>query len=88
MDADQKRAFKKEYNRKCKSIVVAYLAWGILGWHDLYIGRVGMQFAFWFTGRFLIVGWIIDAFRIPGMVSDHNADWARELMAQHKALAA
>jgi TM2 domain-containing membrane protein YozV len=83
---EQQRAFKQEYQRRVKSTLIAYLAWLLLGWHYLYVGRVGMQFAFWFTFGFLIVGWFIDFFRVPGMVRRHNDDLARSLMSQHKMM--
>jgi len=84
---DQQRAFNQELSRDSKSVVMAYVAWLLLGWHYLYLGRVGMQFAFWFTGCFLIVGWFVDFFRIPGMVKKHNDETARRLMTQHKMMA-
>jgi len=45
-----------------------------------------MQFAFWFTLGFLFVGWIIDFFRLPGMVGRLNEDRARELMSEYKMM--
>lgn len=87
LDSGQQKAYTIDYNRRCKSTLVAYLAWFLLGWHYLYMGKVGMQFAFWFTMGFLIIGWFIDFFRIPGMVARHNEDLARELMTQHKMMA-
>ena len=83
----QQKAYKRDYRRRCKSTLVAYIAWLMLGWHYLYMGKVGMQFAFWCTGGFLVVGYLIDFFRVPGMVSLRNEDLARELMAQHKLMA-
>ena len=87
LDPAQQKAYKRDYRRRCKSTLVAYLAWLLLGWHYLYMGRVGMQFAFWFTFGFLVIGYFLDFFRIPGMVSRHNEDLARVLMAQHKMMA-
>jgi len=87
MDSRQQRDFRRDYARRSKSVLVAYLAWLLLGWHYLYMGRVGMQFAFWITGGFFVVGWVLDFFRIPGMVGRHNEDLARTLMAQHRAMA-
>ena len=87
LDPAQQKAYKRDYRRRCKSTLVAYIAWLLLGWHYLYMGRVGMQFAFWVTGGFLVIGYLIDFFRIPGMVSLRNEDLALELMAQHKMLA-
>jgi TM2 domain-containing membrane protein YozV len=88
MSPAQQKAFMRDYNSRCKSTLVAYFAWFLLGWHYLYLGRVGMQFAYWFTAGFLFIGWFIDFFRIPGMVARFNEDIARELMTQHKTMAA
>ena len=86
LDPEQQKSFKREYNARAKSTLITFATWLIFGWHYLYLGRVGMQFAFWFTGGFLVVGWIIDFSRIPGMVSRYNADCARELMAQYRMI--
>ena len=87
LDSAQQKAYKRDYGRRRKSTLVAYIAWLVFGCHYLYMGRVGMQFAFWFTFGFLFVGYFLDFFRIPGMVSRQNEDLARVLMAQHKMLA-
>ena len=87
LDLAQQKAYKRDYSRRRKSTLVAYIAWFLFAWHYLYMGRVGMQFAFWCTFCFCVVGYFIDFFRIPGMVSRHNEDLARVLMAQHKMLA-
>lgn len=84
---DFQDAFLSDYYRREKSVIVGYLAWLFLGWHYLYLGRVGVQFAFWFTGGFFIIGWLVDFFRVWGMVSRHNQDVARELAIQYKAMA-
>ena len=78
--------FMRDLNKRSKSIVVAYLAWFLLGWHYLYLGRVGKQFAFWFTAGFLVVGWIVDFFRLPGMVALVNDDMALSLISQYKTM--
>jgi hypothetical protein len=87
LDPAQQKAYKRDYGRRRKSTLVAYIAWLLFGWHYLYMGRVGMQFAFWVTGGFLVVGYLIDFFRVPGMVARQNEDLARGLMAQHKMMA-
>lgn len=84
--AEQKQ-FRKEFSKRSKGLGTAYLAWLLLGWHYLYLGRVGMQFAFWITGGFLLVGWVFDFFRLPGMIARHNEDVARQLMVDYKAIA-
>lgn len=82
----QQKAFRKEYGRRKRSMFVSGLAWLMLGWHYLYFGKAGMQFAFWFTAGGMGVWWLVDLFRLPGMVKTANEDLARELMVQHKSL--
>ena len=77
---------KRDYERRKKSMLFAYLAWLTLGWHYLYPRRVGLQFAFWVTLGGLLVWWLVDLFRVAGMVNRLNEDTARELMVQYKAL--
>ena len=87
MPRDEQKAFKSEYGRLQKSTLLAYLAWLLLGWHYLYMGRVGMQFAFWFTVGGLGFWWLLDVVRVPGIVAKHNEELARHLMSQHKMIA-
>jgi len=75
-----------DYNRRRKSKTVAYLAWFFLGWHYLYLRRVGLQFAFWLTAGGLMLWWLLDLFRVGPIVNRMNEDTARELMVQYKAL--
>jgi hypothetical protein len=77
---------QRAYERRAKSTVFAYIAWLLLGWHYLYLRRVGLQFAFWLTLGGFLIWWFIDFFRIPGLVSRMNEDTARELMVQYKDL--
>jgi TM2 domain-containing membrane protein YozV len=79
-------AVSRDYNARAKSLALAYVAWLLLGWHYLYLRRLGHQIAFWLTVGGFFVWWFVDAFRIPGMVRQLNEDIARELMVQHRAL--
>lgn len=76
------------YEAHRKSTGAAYLLWfflGFLGAHRFYLGRTGtgiaqllmclsvvgiIPLAFW---------WLIDGFRIPGMVREENMDTIRQL---------
>jgi hypothetical protein len=64
----------------------AYLAWLLFGWHYLYLRRVGLQLAFWVTLGGFGIWWLVDLFRVAGLVNRMNEDMARELMVQYKAL--
>jgi hypothetical protein len=86
LSPEAQRDFQRDYGRRSKSLLFAYLAWFLLGWHYLYMGRIGMQFAFWFTLGFLIVGWFVDFFRLPGMIRRMNEDTARALLGDYKTM--
>lgn len=81
---------KRDYERRRKSKTFAYLAWLFFGWHYLYLRRVGLQFVFWIFCLFVvgIVWWIVDLFRVSGLVDQINEDMARQLMVEYKALGA
>lgn len=66
-----------------RSTGVAYLLWfffGILGVHRFYCGRVATGVLWFLTGGLFVVGWVIDAFLIPGMVEEAN----REFRSHHR----
>lgn len=86
LDPEFQHAFHREYAKRQKSLFVAYLAWFFLGWHYLYLGRIGVQFAFWFTAGGFLVWWAVDFFRLPGLVARLNEDTAMELMTQMKVM--
>ena len=86
MSPEAQSHVKRDYSSRRKSMLFAYLAWFILGWHYLYLKRVALQFAFWFTFGGLLVWWVVDFFRVWGLVKNMNEDLARELMVQYKSL--
>jgi TM2 domain-containing membrane protein YozV len=86
LDPQAQKAFRREYSTGSKSTLVAYLFWILIGFHYLYLGRIGTQFAFWFTAGGFVIWWIIDFFRIPGLVRSQNHDRARLIMSQFKAM--
>lgn len=58
-----------------RSLPVAYLLWalfGVLGVHRFYLHRIGTGLLWLFTGGLLGIGWLVDAFLIPGMVEEIN----------------
>ena len=80
------KSWHKDYLRRRASLGMAYAAWLLLGWHYLYLGRVGVQFAFWVTLWGFIIWWLIDLFRVPSMVNRYNEDAARQLLFQYKTI--
>ncbi|MGA2159901.1 MAG: TM2 domain-containing protein [Dehalococcoidia bacterium] len=65
---------KSQDQRKKKDPLIAYVMWLCLGCHYIYLEKRRTQIIFWLTGGGLIIWWLIDLFRIPGMVSDYNID--------------
>lgn len=54
LDTESQKAFRREYNRKAKSVVVCYVAWLLFGCHYAYLGNLGIQIAFWVTLGFAL----------------------------------
>jgi TM2 domain-containing membrane protein YozV len=62
-----------------RSTGIAYLLWfffGVCGVHRFYCGRVGTGILWFFTGGLFLIGWLVDAFLIPDMVREANAEHA------------
>ena len=77
MDSASQNAFFNEYESKKKKKSIGWIAWFLLGWHYLYVGKVGMQFAFWFTFGGFGIWWIADLFRMPSIIGSANEQIAR-----------
>ena len=76
---DQQRAFLWRYRAQAKSPLVA-LAFLPLGWHYLYLRKRGLQVLFWLTLGGLAAWWVLDFFRIRGLVRDYNRRVAMHVM--------
>jgi hypothetical protein len=86
LSPQKQEEFLEEYKRKRKSIGVAYLCWILFGLHYAYIKNWGMQVLFWLTLGGLWIWWIVDIFRIPGMINNYNKDMAIDIMRNLKAI--
>lgn len=76
---DQQRAFLWRYRAQAKSQLVA-LAFLPLGWHYLYLRKRGLQVLFWLTLGGLAAWWVLDFFRIRGLVRAYNRRVAMHVM--------
>ncbi len=58
-----------EQQRTTHSVVVGYLFWifGFLGAHRFFYGKQLSGVIYFFTLGLLLIGWIVDFFRIPAM---------------------
>ena len=73
--------FFDEYNRQSRSTLVGYLLnFAISGSHYGYIGKWWLMLLFWFTFGGLGIWWLIDWFRIPGLIKEHNGHIANDIL--------
>jgi hypothetical protein len=80
LDPSLRQAFVRDYLRRRKLLLIAYLLW-LLGWHYLYLGKIGPQLAFLLTVGGFLVWAIVDLFRLPGMVARYNEAVVSELLS-------
>ena len=79
MDAMSQNAFFNEYQKKRKKLAVAYMLW-LIGFHYIYLRKVGLFFAYWITGAGIGIWAIVDLFRMPSIVRSANEQSAREAL--------
>ncbi|RJP35916.1 MAG: NINE protein [Phycisphaerales bacterium] len=72
-----------------RSVALAYILWippmGLLGLHRFYCGRVWTGVLWLVTGGCFLIGWIVDAFILPGMVRTTNLERRVEVHEQRLA---
>ena len=81
MNDSDKKAFLVEFNQRQKSTLFSYILWPLGGLYYAYNKKIGLQFILWLTALVGIgfIWWIIDLFRIPGIVESANNQIAREI---------
>ncbi|KAL3885058.1 hypothetical protein ACJMK2_025156 [Sinanodonta woodiana] len=68
--------------RNKANISDAYVLWfpcGILGFHHFYLKNPGLGVLYFLTLGVFGIGWLIDLFRIPSLVQEHNSRDPSEL---------
>mgnify|MGYP003651789815 FL=1 len=63
---------KRELQGDIKSKGTAFLMYWFLGSHYAYLGKWGVQLAYWFTLGGLGIWLMVDLFRIGGLVKRYN----------------
>jgi hypothetical protein len=63
---------KRELQGEIKSKGTAFLMYWFLGAHYAYLGKWGVQLAYWFTLGGLGIWLMVDLFRIGGLVKRYN----------------
>jgi hypothetical protein len=88
LSAAKQAEFLEEYNRKSRQTAIAYVLWFFLGFHYVYQKKWGIQILFWLTSGGFFVWWLVDAFRVPGMIKNYNKDVAIDTLRNLKAISA
>lgn len=86
MPAQKQTEFLEEYKRKNRSVSTAYLLFLFLGAHYAYQGRWGMQILFWMTVGGFFIWWLVDLFRLYGVINNYNKDLALDVMRNLKSI--
>ena len=63
---------KRELQGEIKSKGTAFVMYWFLGAHYAYLGKWGVQLAYWFTLGGLGIWLVVDLFRIGGLVKRYN----------------
>ena len=90
LPAMQQQAFAGHYQKECKSLAMAYLV-SLIYCHYALLGRWTMT-GFMLVSLFLAaaigsVWWIIDLFRMPALVREHNGKVATEVLGRLRSAA-
>ena len=89
MSVVNQAAFEEEFGRKRKNTGVAYVFWiigGFLGIHYLYFGKALLFVLYIITLGGFGIWWIVDLFRISGMVRAHNKSVALNVLRDIQVL--
>ncbi len=82
-------AFEDEFRRKRKSTGAAYTYWALgafCGLHYLYFGKKLLFVLFVCTMGGFLIWWMIDLFRIAGMVREHNKSVSLQVLREIQVL--
>jgi hypothetical protein len=78
---ENQELFTEGYRKKKKNVLIAYLLCLLYGTHNVYLEKTDLAFWFWLTAGAFLIWWVIEFFRIPGMVREYNRSVARVMLA-------
>jgi hypothetical protein len=87
LDPDKLSMFLATYNSRKRSVEAMEALAILFPIQMLLLGKVGLWFAFFFTGGGLGIWYIVEWFLTPGRVRTYNDAIATELLMQMKTLA-
>jgi hypothetical protein len=86
LSADAQKKFLEIYTSKRKSLGIALPLVLAYGMHFVYLEETGSGVLFWFTAGGFGIWWIIEFFRVGGMVKDFNSYVALKALAEVKPI--
>lgn len=67
LSPEDRLRFETDFQQSTKSVVLLFVLW-VFGFHYLYLGRVGLQFAYWFSAGGFGVWTLVDWVRMPSLM--------------------
>jgi hypothetical protein len=83
---DGQQKFMDLYNARKKNLLFAYILCLLYGLHYMYLEETGTGIWFWFTIGGVCFWWIVDFFRVPGMVRSRNSFIALKTLGEVKPM--
>ncbi len=73
---------------RTKSVTTAYILWAVFGVYYFYLNKPVRNILLWITWCILIgmIWWLIDLFRMKGLVGEYNRKAAEKLIAEARVL--
>lgn len=81
----QQAEFVDSYRRKAKSTGIGYVCW-LFSLHYAYVGQWGLEIIFLCTMGGFFIWWLVDAFRVPGIINNYNRDVAMDILREIKLM--
>lgn len=86
MSEEEKLVFQTEYDRRKISKGVMIVLAVLFPIQLILLGKVGLWFAFFFTGGGLGIWWFIEIFLTSGRVDERNGEIATEIVRNIKTM--
>ena len=82
LSPDTQALFVDGYRGRARTVQTSYLFW-FVSLYYAYLDEWFLQFAFWLSWSLFFPGliwWIVDAFRLQGLVRKHNEGIAKDVL--------
>jgi hypothetical protein len=79
---DAQKRFLDTFEKRRKRVLVAYPLALLYGLHYVYLEDTSTGIWFWFTVGGFGIWWVIDLFRLPGMVKHRNSVEAIKVLGE------